>query len=385
MSDRPRGADMGAQRTRRLAGAMIAAGVVGAAAVAGGGGLGAAPTRSGSLPVTRLAGTWQALPAAPITPSDSRIVGVWTGREVVMFDRVASALPDTAAENAAVAYNPASRTWRKLTPPRRPGGNYEGSYVGAWTGKEVLIGGPLTNFAYNPATDRWRTLPANLGGPMAVWTGRAMISWGGGCCGDASAEGSAYNPTTNRARALPASPLAPAQHPIGVWTGREVIILISGLDPNGKAYPAAKARAAAYNPATNTWRRVAPIPVTFGSPRAVWDGQRLLVLGAGQRSMTTLSYNPTTNGWRVRAGMPSRFASGSPVVWAGRRAFVWRGRNGMAYNPASDRWTVLPEWPFGLHPDATLVWTGGGLVVWGFDAAGGTDTGDGATFTPAVP
>ena len=57
-----------------------------------------------------------------------------------------------------------------------------------------------------------------------------MIGWGGGCCGDASADGAAYDPATNTWRKLPRSPLAPEQSPIGAWTGHELILLVSGID-----------------------------------------------------------------------------------------------------------------------------------------------------------
>lgn len=354
--------------------------------------LGPASVRASAAPhaTPSLAGTWQALPTAPIVPADPRLVSVWTGREMLLFDRVASTLPDVAARNAAVAYNPASRTWRVLTPPERPGGNYEGSYVGAWTGREMLVGGPLTNFAYNPTTNRWRALRAALGGPMAVWTGREMISWGGGCCGDASAEGLAYNPATNKARKLPASPLAASQRPIGVWTGREVVILISGFDPNGKPYPTSFARAAAFNPTTNRWRRIPKLPVAFGNPQAVWDGHCMLVTAAGTTGRTTLSFNPTTNRWRTRAAMPSRLGAvptaTRPIVWTGTRLMLWRGRDGLAYNPRTNRWTALSQWPSASHADAvTMVWTGRRLIVWGFTTGSTPSPGEGAAFTPAVP
>ncbi len=346
--------------------------------------LGSTTPRAAAAPraAPTLAGTWQALPPAPIAPFDARLVSVWTGREMVLFDRVFGA-SQGASMNAAAAYDPARGAWRTLTPPPNPGGNYEGSFVGAWTGREALIGGPLANLGYNPATNRWRRLPVSLGGPLSVWTGREVISWGGGCCGDASRDGAAYNPATNRVRILPSSPLAPSQQPVGAWTGRELIILVSGRDPFGKSSPASLARAAAYNPATNRWRRIAPLPASFGTPRAVWEGRRFLLVGAGKRGVTALAYNPTTNRWRTRASLPTQLGRGSsPVVWTGRRMMLWRARDGLAYNPRTNRWTMLPRWPVAAHDNATMVWTGRALIVWGGRPGEGAD---GAAFTPAIP
>ena len=353
-------------------------------------GLGAASqhalARTSAVPA--LAGAWQPLPPAPI--GDGGVpIGVRMGRAMFVFARVAKRPPEPWSKNAAALYTPATNSWRRLTPALGPEGNYEGSFVGAWTGKEVLVGGPGGNFAYNPKTNRWRRLPVALGGPLSVWTGREMISWGGGCCGDAFSTGSAYNPSTNTKRALPASPLAPAQRPIGAWTGRELIIVIGGLDPDGKAYPASFARAAAYNPTTNQWRRIARLPVAYGNPQAVWDGRRLLVVGAGTRGKATLAYNPTTNRWQARAAMPSRlggpFAFARPVLWTGKRMMLWRGRDGLAYNPTTNRWTALPRWPFSAHGNVTLVWTGRALIVWGFRNSPTPLPGVGAAFTPAIP
>ena len=44
-------------------------------------------------------------------------------------------------------------------------------------------------------------------------------------------------------------------------TGRERVLFVSGINPaDEKPWPARLARAAAYNPVTDTWRRIAPLP-----------------------------------------------------------------------------------------------------------------------------
>ena len=134
-----------------------------------------------------------------------------------------------------------------------------------------------------------------------------MIGWGGGCCGDASAAGTAYNPARHIWRTLARAPLSASQRPVGAWTGRELIVLVSGIDPQGKRYPASLARAAAYNPTTDTWRRIAPLPVPLAGAKAVWDGHELLVVGAGTKGRTTFVYRPATNRWRC--ALPCRGAS----------------------------------------------------------------------------
>lgn len=209
-----------------------------------------------------VSGAWQRLPRAPIAPTTE--VAVWTGRQMLVFGRAQQSPPWSV--DVAASYDPRAHTWSRLTPFKGPSGNYEGRYWAVWTGTEMLVEGPLDLQAYDPATRRWRRLPAQAAVPggIIVWTGRELIGWGGGCCGDASAGGAAYDPASNRRRTLARSPLAPAQSPLGAWTGRELVVLVSGLDPDGRPYPARFARAAAYDPRNDTWRRIPPLP---GDPR----------------------------------------------------------------------------------------------------------------------
>ena len=162
-------------------------------------------------------------------------------------------------------------------PPPGPTGAYQGRYFAVWTGTEMLVWGPFTHLAFNPLTNHWRSLPPSpldTRGPpgIVVWSGREMIGWGGGCRGDAFPDGAAYNPAANSWHTLARSPLAGSQSPQGAWTGRELIIFVGGTDPDGNAWPARLARAAAYSPATDTWRRIAP-PHASSSSREALAGE----------------------------------------------------------------------------------------------------------------
>src|SRR4051812_25593602 len=167
---------------------------------------------------------WHALPPAPITPDFDARTSVWTGKQMLVFGRDQQTALDshgkpyaTGAVNVAAAYDPRSRSWRKLAPPPKTSGFMALSSV--WTGKEMLVWGQGTQLAYNPSTDSWRRLPASRllrvhdGFGAVVWTGKEMLGWGGGCCGDAFSDGVAYNSRTNAWRALPAAPLRGNQHP----------------------------------------------------------------------------------------------------------------------------------------------------------------------------
>src|SRR5207244_6840131 len=180
-------------------------------------------------------------------------------------------------------------------------------------------------------------------------------------------------------RDLALSPLALSQGPIGAWTGHELVLFVSGYDPDGKAYPARVARAAAYDPATDTWRRIAPLPASghrFGHA-AAWDGHELLVVGAGARARSAFAYDPAKNQWRRLSSLPFGLQSAG-AFWTGHRLLVWGGSEaarGLAYDPRADHWSVLSATPLPGSAEA-LAWTAQGLVV-----ASGVQA---AVFTPGA-
>ena len=184
-----------------------------------------------------VANTWQALPDAPLARRRNAM-GAWTGTELVVAGGISRSVPGPVPRiyRDGAAYNPVTRTWRKLPP--MPAGRYNG--IALWEGTEVLfLGGyaatgdtpAARGLAYNPATNRWRVLPAMhyaRSGFVAVWTGHQVLVWGG-LTGPAPARvppphGEAYDPATNRWTALPHSPLHGRASPAAVWTGTEMIV-----------------------------------------------------------------------------------------------------------------------------------------------------------------
>jgi hypothetical protein len=314
---------------------------------------------------------WQKLPAAPVK-FDQPPASVWTGRKLILFGRRSvTALDSRGAPyvvrsfDAAESYDPSSRTWTRLSPPAGP--DYVPGYHAVWTGKEMLAFGAFHSVAYNPATNAWRTLRKSVGGGLVAWTGREAIGWGGGCCGDAWGNGLAYNPATDTYRDLAPSPLAPSQGPIGAWTGRELVLFSSGFNPaEAKPFPENLARGAAYNPTTDAWRRITPLP---GSPlgsggAGSWDGHEVLVAGYGASARAAFALDPATNRRRPLATMPFGLQD-ARAFWTGERLLVWGGSEtsrGLAYDPREERWSVLPPAPLSGFAVA-LAWTGQSLIV----------------------
>jgi hypothetical protein len=302
-------------------------------------------------------GPWRVVSPAPFALAPGATT-VSTGKEMIVYGQRA----DDLSVDAAAAYDPAGDKWRRLSQaPRTPNFCHRSA---VWTGTEMLVWG-CRDLAFDPATDRWRLLPAaptGVAGGLVVWTGRELISWGGGCCGDSSSEGAAFNPDSDSWRKLAPSPLAASQQPVGAWTGRELIMFVSGLDPDGKPIAGA-ARAAAYNPATDTWRRIAAPPELRTS--AVWDGHEILLVGGAGRGY---AYSPETNSWRRLPAVKSGGTQGV-VSWTGTQLLLFGGEATpnrlLAYDPKRNGWSALPKAPLRARVAPTAVWTGRALIVWG--------------------
>jgi hypothetical protein len=188
--------------------------------------------------------TWERLPQAPL--AGRHTTGAWTGRELIVAGGTGRSENGNAIDYRAfadaAAYNPSTHTWRRLPPMPEP----RAGATATWTGTEVLVvggSGPSSKVrpyvrlhtdavAYNPATNRWRRLPA-MGDTgrtehSATWTGRQLLVWGGRTLRDGSwttpRHGVAYDPVSNRWSAMPKSVLAGRIDHVAVWTGSQLLI-----------------------------------------------------------------------------------------------------------------------------------------------------------------
>ncbi|HTG46035.1 MAG TPA: hypothetical protein VK646_00055 [Actinomycetota bacterium] len=187
--------------------------------------------------------SWKLLPPSPLSPRHT--TGTWTGTEMIL---AGGSGPEGYNGNPvfrdAAAYDPSTRTWRKLPPMPIP---REGGTM-VWDGTEaLLVGGDSSGLAhqvrgvaFDPSTDRWRWLP-----PMTyprfldvvVWAGDQLIVWGGlrepsaadqaagrWWAGGVPPNGESYDPATNAWSALPTAPLRGRTQASAVWTDSEVLI-----------------------------------------------------------------------------------------------------------------------------------------------------------------
>jgi hypothetical protein len=199
------------------------------------------------------AGTWAPLTTAGAPIPRANHAAVWTGSRMVLW----GGYDGTNNLQSGGRYDPSTDTWEATSLTAAPFGRAGASAV--WTGTRMVVWGGYTTTAstgadfgtrsggrYDPAADTWAPItltgaPSTRYYQSGVWTGHAMVIWGG----------------------------------VG---GSPVVGLNSG---------------AFYDPVTDGWTAAtatAAVPTPRWSHRAVWTGNAMLVWG-GQR-----------NGWYLTTG-----------------------------------------------------------------------------------
>lgn len=372
--------DAGHGRRRQLVASSIAVAVIIAGAVLSscgqdvtdGAPIGSPPTFDRE-PLTAPEG-WEPMAKSPLS-GRARPVTAWTGSELLIW-RGDGAFSDGGGgepgRTGGAAYDPHTNSWRAMADsPMPPPPNALGAsdYASAWTGRELLVwGGPGPDAAaYNPTMDSWRQIDA---GPLrsrtqfaSVWTGTELVIAGGAVPLAESVDNpdpavaqqaAAYDPTTDTWRKLP--DLEVRRSAQAVWTGTEILLLADSRD--GKGSPGL---GFALDPedTSPSWRRIAEPPLARFDAPPVWTGSEVVAVGAATRSEPDQPNEPATH-----AGVAT-------------------------YDPADDRWTTAPQ-PAGLRVDRllspTTVWTGREVLLLGAPRfAEPDDEGvEGAAFDPTT-
>jgi N-acetylneuraminic acid mutarotase len=330
--------------------------------------------------------TWRSPSSSSAPSARSSHSAVWTGSLVIIWGGLT--VNQTAVLNSGARYDPLTDSWSPTSIAGAP--SPRNAHAAVWTGTEMLIyGGNGTNGAatsggrYNPITDAWG--PAVAGGPSipnadaAVWSGTELVLWSPG-----SNDGGRYDPQSNVWRTISRTG-APFnyQGASAVWTGSAMIVW-GGIDGE-----IATNEGARYDPTSDSWGALntqnAPDPRGYHS--AIWTGQQMIVWGGEDPYVGTMEsggrYDPMTDMWY---GMQPSFAPSSrsahTATWTGNRMIVWGGYggsgpldDGAAYEPGSNYWVPLttsgapdPSWSH------AAVWADTELFVWGRGASVPTPT-----------
>jgi hypothetical protein len=259
---------------------------------------------------------WTELPAPPEQRDGAAVV--WTGTQLLYWGGFPRGVDDPTVRTDGFAFDPTTRTWQTIPPA--PTGLARGE--GVWTGSEILFWGEVapeqetdvpkpdfsTVLAYDPVQQTWRALPPS---PQEVtsfvknhaawaWTGRELIVWGGGEPDSSTAVGgAALDPTTGSWREIADAP-APMTLANAVWTGSEMVVVGAALDPgNRSTTPTAVAQA--YDPATDSWRRLPDPPLSPQASESVWFDDEVLAWDYGSDSAR---YLPSEDRWQGLGKLP---------------------------------------------------------------------------------
>ena len=177
---------------------------------------------------------------------------------------------------------------------------------------------------------------------------------------------------------VPRSPLTARAHTVGVWTGREVLLVggdtfmcppsadcVAPVDPP-------LADAAAFDPSTGAWRTVAPAPVAFSwaSTAVLGDDVYFLAPRQGRPESETafLRYSIAADTWTqlpapsVGESWYSILAAGDVIV-AGAGSDEWGPEPLQRFDPVAQAWEELPAAPLSPAFDRVLTWSGTHLYV----------------------
>ncbi len=236
----------------------------------------------------------------------------------------------------------------------------------------------------------------------SVWTGSELFVWGGNAADGISGDGALYNPTTMKWRTLSPSPLSGRVNPQAVWVDGEVIV-IGGDPPAQSSSQQVRTDLAAFNPTTNTWTTLAPMPLDSNQlvlgVVAVATNDRLYAWEEWQHAVNSTDgsgtiysgldlyiFDPARNTWThdVAASRPTDGTSdnNSPggiesALWTGTDIVVppptsnWCGNcpgppllggRGDLLNPTTNTWTKIPVGPIDDANPGVFVWTGSTLI-----------------------
>jgi len=370
------------------------------------------------------ANTWTATTTTGAPSGRELHTAVWTGtRMIVWGGRTYSSGYIDLGDGKR--YDPVANLWTSVSLTGAP--TARDSHTAVWTGSRMVVWGGYNTvngtdlgdgWRYDPTADACTTVsavgaPSARSGHTAIWTGNAMIVWGGSGISTELQTGGRYDPTGDAWTTMTTvdAPSARYGH-TAVWTGTQMIVSGGEGSAGGVGdflFPVTGGR---YDPAADTWTPTAAgawAPTARKNHLAFWTGAEMLVSSGDNRlspyyyffGMTSAKYDPALDVWTpINAGAQGERLRG---VWTGTDMLVFGGDDGAAptspddsnsitqgfrYNLAADSWTPLNSvgMPTG-RTGHTAVWSGTEMIVWGgHQHVNGVTTvlADGARYNPAT-
>lgn len=249
--------------------------------------------------------TWLRLPPAPVTVH-GEAWAFWTGHVVVVLST-----PPWAGNGydkvSAQSYDPLTNSWTRLPDLRLPAGHIADVVIHLGVGEQVYVWslwslktaldassytttGGVDGFTLQVDKARWvanaLALPDQQVSSTPLWTGRdiampAISTWlGPGAAGPVrtNVSGAILDPSTSSTRPVVHGPVDDLR-PQYLWTGAALLAFNTGTETTSGKNHVYPGRAAAWNPATNTWTKLPNAPFFASEAVAVWTGKELLTWG----------------------------------------------------------------------------------------------------------
>jgi N-acetylneuraminic acid mutarotase len=132
-------------------------------------------------------------------------------------------------------------------------------------------------------------------------------------------------------------------------------------------------KVAAYDPNSNTWTFKADAPVAEPTAAEAVNGMLYVIGGYNERFRRVAVYNPATDSWKLVAPLPfevgadgaAAVLNGQLYVMGGCTHFRCYSRLVEAYDPATNTWTAKSPMPIGLDAPAAVSLDGAIYVVGG--------------------
>lgn len=260
-------------------------------------------------------------------------------------------------------YDPKADRWAAVKDPFGQRGVARRASVVMSTGTELVTwGGPgQSDGARLGKKGTWTPIatqraPSMRSGAVAAWTGTELLVVGGWNSKKASKGGAAWNPATDTWRKLPARDFA-VRRTNAIWTGKELWL----WDQERRGH--------AYDPVANRWRDLATLPEERPWSSAMSrcaDGAIFVVREDGGSTIegcVVWRYEPLSDVWEPSAPPPKTPGDDPRLVDCDGRVILGLGESLSEYVPARDAWAKLPAPKLGFGPH--LAWLDGELFVFG--------------------
>jgi N-acetylneuraminic acid mutarotase len=290
-------------------------------------------------------GTWST--KAPLPTKRFEVGSVTLGNKIYVIAGESNGEPAT---KFITEYDPATNRWRELAPiphvtshPGVAAGNGKIYVLGGFTGVPHL-GAMDIAFEYDVAADKWRALPPLSSTRASIGTafvgGKLHAIGGRGYDNITVNKHEVYDPATGKWST--AAPLPTARDHAGVIAVDGKIHVIGGRTAG---YTDLVKLHDVYDPKTDTWQSAAPLPTARSGGAIVYYQGLILYVGGecrrpkagggGEGFAENEAYDPKTDKWMTLAPIPEvRNGFGAGAV--GAHAYFAGGAIGCGGAPTSD-------------------------------------------------